>query len=142
MRILRRAIVTLTVAGFGVLAVAPVAQAYDGLCDSGYMCLYTDAGYGGTLRGFSNSKLSFAGGAWLNDKTSSASANGGSCHRSYYINRDDWVLNDGYFYLNSRQLDNMNYRDPDLTNGAGVGSWAAPANANDQVSSAQFSDCR
>lgn len=138
MKAIRRAIVTLAVAAMGALAIAPAAQAGDGLCASGHMCIYVDLSYDGTMRGFSNNRLSWEGYA-LNNTATSTSANGGTCSRSYYWDAGNW--SGDYFYLNSRTLVGSNYRDPDLRNGAGVGTWSAGHNADDKISSANFSSC-
>ena len=124
--------------GAGV-SVAPAAQAAAGDCPAGFMCIYVDINYQGTWRGFSNNRLSWEE-FWLNNRTSSVSANGKSCSRSYYWDNGDWTGD--FFYLNSQTLVGYNYRDPDLRNGAGVGTWSAGNNANDKISSANFSSCR
>ncbi|WP_255432498.1 peptidase inhibitor family I36 protein [Cellulomonas sp. SLBN-39] len=116
------------------MLVAPAAQA---VCDAGHMCIYVNNDYSGTMRGFSNSKLSW-GGFGLDDKASSASANGTSCSKSYYYDNRDWTGD--YFYLNSYTITGANYQDPNLSNGAGYGTWATN-NANDKISSANFASC-
>lgn len=108
--------------GISLIAITSVsipAQAA-GDCKSGYACIwehdsYSGRSYGGSVAGPVASTI--------NNMASSASANGARCTTARYY--DSGSTNSGsYFDLYSRQLMGYNYRDPNLTNGAGYGPYA------------------
>lgn len=140
-RRVRIALVGLMVAGFvGAVAPGASAAAGDGLCDSGYNCIYKDLSYqGGVLGSKKISKSLWGNFAW-NDKATSVSANGASCRLSnFYENAraSDGAPSGDSFQIYSRSLMGSNFRDPDLRNGAGnrTDNW------NDRISGFTFSGC-
>lgn len=96
------------------------AQAVPGKCDLGYSCLWMERTYEGTSYGTERSKTKVAD--WLYKLGNSAGANGRACdHTRYY---ESWSYTTGnpsgkYFTLYSEHRIGSNYRDPNLSNGAG-----------------------
>lgn len=79
--------------------------------------------------------------ASLNNKTNAVSANGKTCSITRYYDRSDRT--GAYFIMNSETAAGYNYRDPNLGNGAGFGSWSNE-NWTNRISSVEFDgpDCR
>jgi hypothetical protein len=129
-----------TVAFVGV-GIAP-ASAYT--CNSGMMCLWKDRSYSGTIIGRSGTVGSL-GGTALDNAASSAATNGKSCRKTWWAGGYTNPTWDAYgFALWSEQLTGSNYRDPNLSNGAGFYEDAPRGynqNMEDYISSWQFIDC-
>lgn len=125
--------------GIAALAVvglaAPASAAED--CKVGYWCGWVDINYSGQVRGSSYNKYA-AEGAWINNKMSSASANGKSCWYTYFYDAGDWT--GAHYTLYSKTGMGYNFKDPDLRNGAGFDG--SNTNWNDRVSSVQFGYCQ
>ncbi|AWE43217.1 hypothetical protein DDD63_11210 [Actinobaculum sp. 313] len=119
----------------GLSLAAPAAQAAPG-CASGWACVWQSYSYTGQWAAAkSDGPLSVTSDKNGVAKTKSASAwaNGRLCKHSYF--------QDGKgksFRLDSEQLVRTNYRDPNLSNGAGKGTYAGE-NWNDRVRSVVFS---
>ncbi len=123
----RLALGVLLLAGLSVTG-AGVAQASDGLCASGYACGYDGYSYGDPYYGTSYTERNWNLASFGN-VAGSVSANGASCKYTRYYKSWNYITNHvygDYFTMYSRQLMGYNYRDPNLTNGAGydgTGNW-------------------
>ncbi len=107
----------------GLSFAAPAAQAAPS-CASGWACVWQSYSYtgqwaandrDGALR-ITSDKAGVA-----KTKSNSAWANGKVCSSTYFRDRQPKDKNGNYFTLNSQQVVNSNYRDPNLSNGAGTG---------------------
>jgi hypothetical protein len=131
------------VLGVGLLA-APFAigveSAGAATAPSGYMCGYDGQTYAGSNYCLANDTVHWT--AFAN-KASSAAANGANCEYSRYWS--GWNIITGepehdYFTLYSEQMTHRNYRDPNLSNGAGFDG--AGTNFNNTIEASQFLMCQ
>lgn len=108
-----------------------------GDCDLGYACGYENASYGGASYGTARTTTPWTS---LINRASSASANGASCENANYYDTYSSLTGNisGFaFTLNSRSLMAANYRDPNLSNGAG----GSGSNWNDRIEATTFTGC-
>lgn len=59
----------------------------------------------------------------INNQGKSAAANGATCKKTRFYDYT-WGNSGSFFILHSESIVGTNYRDPDLSNGAGVGDYA------------------
>ncbi len=122
-------------------AAAP-ASAGDGSCSSGYTCMWADLSWNGTTVGYSSTWMTFAGTRFANmdAQTTSASANGASCAKSYFYDHGKPSSSKNSFFLWSKSFNPGAHKDSDLRDGVGLpggqGDW------NDRIRSSNFLDCR
>jgi len=117
--------------GMGIIG--PAAQAGTGACTLGYACLWQNNDYNGTDYGklYNGSVVST-----MDNKASSAASNGKTCSKTRFYDSSNGTGK--YFELSSQYLVGSNYRDPNLSNGAGVGPYSGE-NWSDRVSYIAFS---
>lgn len=123
------------------LPVATAAQAGDGLCASGYACGYDSISYDGAAMGTQKGSSNWANNGF-SDRADSASTNGAACKYTDFY--DTWGLLDSVpsgmlFTLYSRQKVGSNYRDPNLSNGAGFNS--AGTDIRNRIGASVFWGC-
>lgn len=118
-------------------------------CHDTYHCLWIDTQADG-LRDQWDEPSTELGGHPFNNEGSSAEAQGTSCWHSNFYNNSNQLTSGKHFVLYSYNLAFKNYRDYNLTNGAGLAKDNFPYHNNnspgnsvsDIVSFLQFSHCR
>ena len=129
---------TLAVSSTGLIALAPIASAGVENCQLGAACLWSDYDFNG-FKAWNEDPESQVHPS-IDNKSKSAAANGASCSATYFY--DFYRGRTGsYFILNSKTRIGTNFRDPDLSNGAGIGKYRYQ-NWENRVSNITFSDCR
>lgn len=122
-RTVRLAVASVLAIGLALPA-ATAANAGDGLCASGYACGYDSVDYNGDYYGTAKDSFDWAL-VGFSDRADSASVNGRVCKYTDFY--DTWHSWDSapigkLFTLYSRQIMKSNYRDRDLSKGAGYNS--------------------
>ena len=105
-------------------------------CPVGYACTWQNEHYNGRHWFQSNHEQVTPDG--MNNKASSAAANGSTCSITKFF--DNTSPSGAYFYLHSAYLVGGNYQDPKLSNGAGKGPQAKQ-NWDKRISYIQFGEC-
>lgn len=118
MKFLKRTLVALIATGF-VLAWSAPAQAGTENCSTGWSCVWEHKVYEGKVGAVTLNKNVVP---YVSNMGSSAAANGQTCRSTrFYETWSVWNQNvsGSYFTLDSKVLVGSNYRDPNLSNGAG-----------------------
>lgn len=113
----------------GLSLAAPAAQADSG-CASGWACVWNRYSYTGAWAANDRDgalRITSDKAGVAKTKSASAWANGKNCYQTYFYDSAGQ-----YFILDSEQVRGYNYRDPNLSNGAGTGRYAGQ-NWNDRV---------
>lgn len=139
---LKRGIIATMLAIAVLISGGVAAQAGAGKCDLSYSCLWLDRSYDGKSYGTARTKTQVTAAA-LRKEASSAGANGQTCAGTRFY--EGWNLINGnpkgkYFTLFSETLLKKNYRDPNLSNGAGTDGVGI--NWEDRVDAIQHIDCK
>lgn len=144
-RFMRRFVTGLASVLLALATVGGVAQsASAATAPSGYACGY-DLNQGWSAGGdyyCTQKNMSNWWGTGMNNRSSSAAANGASCKYTRYYKSWDFTTDSvygSYFTLYSEQLMGSNYRDPDLSNGAGFDG--AGQNFNNTIEGTWFTGC-
>jgi len=136
---------TCVIAFGGVVMTAGAANAAAGDCSPKYWCAWEHTNYQGDQWGSSYNKYNtttyappFSYGS--NDRFSSVSANGTSCAYTRFFEHADGKGKS--FKLYSQTMKKTNWKDPMLSNGAGILSdGGSSENWNDRISSVWFEGC-
>ncbi len=124
-----------------IVPLASVATAGDGLCDSGFACGYDSTSYNGAMFGTAQN-LSDWKNQGFGNRADSVSANGAQCRYTVYYRTWHWWDSRPIgkaFTLYSRQLEGRNYRDPNLSNGAGYDSDGS--DVRNDIEATEFTGC-
>jgi len=122
--------------GFGVSS----ASAAPGVCSSGYSCVWYYSHYNTLVGSGAESAVSLNSGnfpAAIANKSNSAWANGGSCNYTEFWTQ--YLQAGSKFTLYSQTRLGSNYRDPQLSNGAGFDG--AGINFANDIASYRFTGC-
>ena len=123
------------------IPLATASDAGDGLCDSGFACGYDSTSYDGAVFGTAKN-LSDWGTQGFANRAESVSVNGAECKYTVFYRTWHWWDSRPIgkaFTLYSRQLMKKNYRDPNLSNGAGYDSDGS--SVNNDVEATEFTGC-
>ncbi|WP_231957959.1 peptidase inhibitor family I36 protein [Arcanobacterium haemolyticum] len=120
-KVLGSLMAVLALGGTSFVATIPAAEASDSSCPVGASCVWTGKGYTGIKgRNYDHSSPVHES---INNQGKSAAANGATCKKTRFYDYT-WGNSGSFFILHSESIVGTNYRDPDLSNGAGVGDYA------------------
>lgn len=134
------AALVLTVLGVVAMPKAAHAAGATAACPVGYACIWDYTNYSESGRYWKQSANEQAVPATINNKASSAAANGKACYATRFYDNGAQATG-SYFILHSKtRLPNSYYEDPYLANGAGLGDFSGQ-NWDNRISRIKFTGC-